>query len=226
MSRDIMLLIGQSNMAGRGLPNEVDPVADERIEMFRDGQWQRAVEPLHDDKETAGVGLAMSCASAYLEAFPQARIGLVPAAVGGTPLSRWMPGEDLYERALGIAREALRGGALKAILWHQGETDAQHLELAQSYGQRLAEMVDTLRQALDATDVPFVVGGLGDFLAVHPTCVHYGLVNDALQHLNVDRYGFASAAGLGEFDGIHFNSAALRILGQRYATELLRLVGA
>ena len=226
MSRDIMLLIGQSNMAGRGLPNEVDPIADGRIETFRDGQWQAAVEPLHNDKETAGVGLSMSCASAYLEALPQARIGLVPAAVGGTPLSRWMPGEDLYERALGIAREALGGGALKAILWHQGETDAQHLELAQSYGQRLAQMVITLRQALDATNVPFVVGGLGDFLAVYPTCVHYGLVNDALQNLNVDRCGFASAEGLGEFDGIHFNSAALRILGQRYATELLRLVGA
>ena len=221
-----MLLIGQSNMAGRGLLNEVDPIADGRIETFRYNQWQAAVEPLHNDKETAGVGLSMSCASAYLEAFTQARVGLVPAAVGGTPLSRWMPGEDLYERALGIAREALKGGALKAILWHQGETDAQHLELAQSYGQRLAEMVDTLRQALDATDVPFVAGGLGDFLAVHPTCVHYGLVNNALQNLNVDRCGFASAEGLGEFDSIHFNSAALRLLGRRYATELLRLVRA
>ncbi len=226
MSRDIMLLIGQSNMAGRGLPNEVDPIADGRIETFRDDQWQAAVEPLHNDKKTAGVGLSMSCASAYLEAFPQACVGLVPAAGGGTPLSRWMPGEDLYERALGIAREALKGGKLKAILWHQGETDAQNLELAQSYGQRLAEMVSTLRQALDATNVPFIVGGLGDFLADHPTCVHYGLVNDALQNLNVDRCGFASAAGLGEFDDIHFNSAALRLLGQRYATELLRLVGA
>lgn len=225
MSRDIMLLIGQSNMAGRGLPNEVDPIADGRIATFRDYQWKAAVEPLHNDKKTAGVGLSMSCASAYLEAFPQARVGLVPAAVGGTPLSRWMPGEDLYERALGIAQEALKGGKLKAIFWHQGETDAQTLELAQSYGQRLAEMVSALRQALDATNVPFIVGGLGDFLADHPTCVHYGLVNDALQNLNVDRCGFASAAGLGEFDGIHFNSAALRLLGQRYATELLRLVG-
>ena len=224
MSRDIILLIGQSNMAGRGRPNEVDPIADERIETFRDGQWQRAVEPLHDDKETAGVGLAMSCASAYLEAFPHARIGLVPSAVGGTPLSRWMPGEDLYQRALGIAREALAGGALKAILWHQGETDAQHIELAQSYGQRLAEMVVALRRALDAPDVPLVVGGLGDFLAAHPTCVHHALVNDALQNLRVDRCGFASASGLGEFDGIHFDSSALRIFGQRYAAELLRLI--
>ena len=56
MSRDIMLLIGQSNMAGRGLPNEVDPIADGRIETFRDDQWQAAVEPLHNDKKTAGVG--------------------------------------------------------------------------------------------------------------------------------------------------------------------------
>ena len=37
---------------------------------------------------------------------------------------------------------------------------------------------------------------------------------------------FVSAEGLGEFDGIHFNSAALRSLGQRYSTELLRLVRA
>ncbi len=226
MSRDIILLVGQSNMAGRGLPGEVDPIADRRIEMFRDGQWQAAVEPLHDDKETAGVGLSMSCASAYLEAFPQARVGLVPAAVGGTPLSRWMPGEDLYERALGIARDALKGGVLKAILWHQGETDAQDIELAQSYGQRLTEMVGTLRRALDATDVPFIVGGLGDFLAAHPTCVHHALVNDALQNVSADRCGFASATGLGEFDGIHFDAAALRTLGQRYAAELLRLIKA
>ena len=53
MSRDIMLLIGQSNMAGRGLLNEVDPIADGRIETFRYNQWQAAVEPLHNDKEKA-----------------------------------------------------------------------------------------------------------------------------------------------------------------------------
>ena len=87
-------------------------------------------------------------------------------------------------------------------------------------------MVDTLRQALNAINVPIVAGGLGNFLAVHPTCVHYGLVNNALQKLNVDRYVFASAEGLGEFYGIHFKSAALRSLGQHYSTELLRLVGA
>ena len=216
MSRDIMLLIGQSNMAGRA-----DPIADASKPSET---TKAAVEPLHNDKKTAGVGLSMSCVTPMQRTFPKRALASCQRPSGHTaePMDAR---RDLYERALGIAQEALQRGKLKAILWHQGETDAQTLEVAQSYGQRLAEMVSALRQALDATNVPFIVGGLGDFLADHPTCVHYGLVNDALQNLNVDRCGFASAAGLGEFDGIHFNSAALRLLGQRYATELLRLVG-
>ena len=46
-------------MAGRGLMDEVAPLADPRVSMFRDGNWQLAEEPLHTDKpERAGVGLA------------------------------------------------------------------------------------------------------------------------------------------------------------------------
>ncbi|MBT7549375.1 MAG: sialate O-acetylesterase, partial [Gemmatimonadetes bacterium] len=44
---DVFLLIGQSNMAGRGLMDEVAPLADPRVSMFRDGNWQQAEEPLH-----------------------------------------------------------------------------------------------------------------------------------------------------------------------------------
>ena len=138
MAKDLILLIGQSNMAGRGLLGEVPPIKNAHITMLRDDQWQQASEPLHTDKETAGVGLASSFASEYLGAFPEAEIGLVPSAVGGTPLSRWMPGCDLYENALVNARRAMEDGQLKAILWHQGEADAQDIALAQSYGQRLS----------------------------------------------------------------------------------------
>jgi len=224
MSKDLILLIGQSNMAGRGLLGEVPPIENAQIEMLRDGQWQAASEPLHTDKETAGVGLGSSFATEYLAAFPQAAIGLVPSAVGGTPLSRWMPGCDLYENALVNARRALEHGELKAILWHQGEADSQDSELAQSYGQRLDEMVAALREALDAPAVPFISGGLGDFLTDHETCIHYKVVNAALQNLSLPACAFARAAGLDHLgDGIHFSSAALREFGRRYASEFLRL---
>ena len=45
-------------MAGRGELNRVPPIDDDRIQMFRNGSWQKAIEPLHDDRpDLAGVGL-------------------------------------------------------------------------------------------------------------------------------------------------------------------------
>lgn len=34
------LMIGQSNMAGRGFVHEVVPIYNERIQMLRNGRWQ------------------------------------------------------------------------------------------------------------------------------------------------------------------------------------------
>ena len=81
MSKDLILLIGQSNMAGRGLMGEVAPLENARIEMLRDGEWQPASEPLHTDKETAGIGLAMSFAAEYLKTSPDVHVGLIPLSL-------------------------------------------------------------------------------------------------------------------------------------------------
>lgn len=35
-----VLMIGQSNMAGRGFLNEVPMICNERIQMLRNGRWQ------------------------------------------------------------------------------------------------------------------------------------------------------------------------------------------
>jgi hypothetical protein len=51
------LLIGQSNMAGRGPLDEVPPIVNSDVQMFRDGLWMPASEPLHTDKPAmAGIG--------------------------------------------------------------------------------------------------------------------------------------------------------------------------
>ena len=42
-----VLLIGQSNMAGRGFLHEVTPIYNENIFMLRNGRWQMMVEPIH-----------------------------------------------------------------------------------------------------------------------------------------------------------------------------------
>ena len=223
---DIFLLMGQSNMAGRGLLEDVEPIRDERIRVFQDGRWAMAEEPLHHDRPTAGIGLAMSFARSVLDAEPGKEIGLVPRAVGSTPLERWMPGADLYEGAMAAARKAAEDGAIKAVLWHQGEHDSKSEADASSYSQRFADMVTTLREQLGAPLLPVILGELGAYLSKRPDFPHYRTVNaelrkvpDALPHS-----AFVSAEGLTDKgDDLHYDARSLRIFGERYAAAFLGL---
>ena len=119
---DVYLLMGQSNMAGRGALAAEDRAAPEGIvKLDASGKWVPASEPIHFDKPVAGAGLAASFAKRV--ARPGVAVGLVPCAVGGTPLARWMPGADLYKAAVARAKIAQKSGTIRAILWHQGEGD-------------------------------------------------------------------------------------------------------
>ncbi len=227
MMMQIFLLIGQSNMAGRGNVDDVSPIRHPQIRMFREGQWMQAEEPLHTDKpELAGIGLGMSFAEELLNRDPDAIIGLVPCAVGGTPLYRWMPGADLYQQAVRITKHALQDGELCGILWHQGESDAHRREDAFSYGERLREMLTALRQEFTVPACPVLAGELGDFVQHQGTCGYFGVINSALYQLTdeLPRYRHVGSFGLthnGDF--LHFNAASLRDFGRRYARAYLAL---
>ena len=222
------LLIGQSNMAGRGRLEDVSILNNPQVSMFREGQWVRAVEPLHTDKpRMAGIGLGMSFAHEVLESTQEGPVGLIPCAVGGTPLSRWMPGADLYEDAVSIAKEALKNGVLKGILWHQGEGDSGASEDASSYSERFLEMICSLRSELSADDVPVLVGEMGEFLEDREDVPYFKLVNKALSDLEgvVPSLGFVSSEGLTDKgDNLHFNAKSLREFGSRYARAYLDMI--
>ena len=82
---DVYLLIGQSNMSGRGTLTPSNAVPNDRILKFtKDMKWAPAVEPLHFDRKNCGAGLAMSFARKMADAAPGRTIALVPCAVGGT----------------------------------------------------------------------------------------------------------------------------------------------
>ena len=223
--RSVFLLIGQSNMAGRGLLEEVPMLSDPRISMFRDGRWMTARDPLHTDKPTmAGVGLAMSFAARLLADDPQMSVGLVACAMGGTPLSLWMPGGELYGNAVSATRLALAGGGvLRGILWHQGEGDSGSEDTAASYGRRFGDMIHSLRSELSAEGVAVVAGELGPFLQAE----FMPLVNQQLWELesSMPAYGCVSAEGLTDKgDSVHFNSVSLREFGVRYAMKYAAVI--
>jgi hypothetical protein len=224
---NIFLLIGQSNMAGRGRLHESPALAHPRVFMFRDMAWCAAQEPLHTDiPSIAGAGLGMSFATELLKSMPSAQVGLVPCAVGGTPLSRWMPGQDLYNCAVSTALRALADGTLAGILWHQGEGDSGNPDDAHTYGQRFQKMIQRLRSDLGSHHAPFVAGELGEFLRDFPGLPYYEMVNQELRGLQgiLPAYACVSSKGLSDNgDHLHFNASSLREFGIRYAAKFLHL---
>ncbi len=224
----IYLLMGQSNMAGRG---GITPWSQETnpqiLAMTPDGHWVLARDPLHEQtgRTQPGVGPGHSFAQAMLQADPNGVIGLVPCAVGGSPLRRWIKGGDLYQHALGQARLARQTGILSGILWHQGESDSSGKADAETYESRLAGMIRDFRQDLGQPNLPVVVGQLGTFL--NPQKLPYAeIVRTALLRIpeDVPHTGIADSAGLADKgDHLHFNSDSQRELGVRYARAMLQL---
>ena len=215
------LLIGQSNMAGRGYRNEVPPIINEGIYMLRNGRWQMMAEPIHHDRPNAGVGLASSFAAAWRLRYPTYEIGLIPCADGGTSLDDWAVGGALFDNAVAQAKLAQRNSTLTGILWHQGESDC-FPELAKLYKEKLTVIIDALRRELAVPYIPMVVGGLGDFLTngmYGKYFSSYPLVNEALLSYaqSQPRCYYVTAEGLtANADGLHFNAASIRALGIRY----------
>ena len=222
-----ILIIGQSNMGGRGFVSEVDPIKNEKILVARNGRWRPMYVPVNPDRVTSGINLVESFADLYAKD-KDVEVGIIPCADGGSSLDQWVPGGLLFDHACYLAELASRTSTIAAVLWHQGESDCRedHYPL---YEKKLTNIISALRKRLDLYDVPFLVGGLGDFLndfPGSPVFKNYVHVNEALRSVarNVDRVGFVSAEGLGgNPDNMHFSAAALREFGVRYYREFLKL---
>ena len=219
------LLVGQSNMAGRGDLTPENTITAPDCFMLRMGRWQEMSEPINVDRAVAegacprsGANLAASFA-AQLQKETGAKIGLIPCADGGTRISQWQPGEILFDHAVFQARLAQRTSTLTAILWHQGESDCLAPEQLEAYPEQFLRTMRAFRAELG--DLPIVVGELG-----WPEYGFHGTPAELLREFNrrlpelaaqLPNCAVVSAAGLtARPDGLHFTTEALRTLGLRY----------
>lgn len=233
---DSFLLIGQSNMCGRGIIGQVPPI-DPRgmMYMLRNGRWQPMSEPINPDRRVyvdddtqirSGVSLAASFAESYANTYGR-EIGLIPCAEGGSKLLEWQPGEILLDHAIMQARLAQRSSNIAGILWHQGEGDSLRAEDCANYVKRFFTMLDHIIKELNLNDeLPVVLGELS-LLGL----ARWPLANDTNGALHEiaklrPRTGVASQQGLTlTADGMHFDSASYRELGRRYFSEYKRIRG-
>jgi hypothetical protein len=222
----LYLLAGQSNMAGRGKVEEEDKTPHPRVWVLaKDNTWQPATEPLHFDKPAViGVGPGLAFGKAMAELDTNIVIGLIPCAVGGSPIEVWEPGKYYeptkshpYDDAMARTRAAMQSGELKGIIWHQGESDSDSLH-APLYGAKLGALVGRFRKDLKIKSLPFVAGTIAGFYeSSHP---YAKTVNEAVMQLpaHVKGTAYVSAADLKEKgDKTHLDSPSARELGRRYA---------
>ncbi|XP_057729145.1 probable carbohydrate esterase At4g34215 [Arachis stenosperma] len=234
--KNIFILAGQSNMAGRGGVSEttatwdgvVPPESQPKPSILRLNaklELVEAQEPLHADidvTKTNGVGPGMAFANTILEKRPGfGVVGLVPCAIGGTNISEWERGKVHYTRMMKRVKASLQGGgALQALLWYQGESDTLLLSDAQSYRTRLAKFFLDLRADLNSPLLPIIqvalASGEGPYI---DTVREAQLDMDLLNLRTVDAKGLP----LGP-DGLHLTTQAQVHLGQVMADAFLQFV--
>ena len=218
------LIIGQSNMSGRGYIEDVEPINNERLFVLRNGRWRAMYAPVNPDRRTSGVNLAESFADLYSKE-KNVDVGIIACADGGTNLDQWCVGGLLFDHACYMASLAMRTSTIAGVLWHQGESDCAD-DKYPVYEDKLTAIFDAFRRRLNLYDVPFMVGGLGDFLKdfdrIPAIAQNYHHINNALKSYADQNplVGFVPADGLGANpDNIHFSAEALREFGVRYYNE-------
>jgi hypothetical protein len=175
-NKNIFILAGQSNMAGRGgvanntitgiatwdgiVPPQCSPNPS-ILKLSANLTWVLAHDPLHDDidvNKTNGIGPGMAFANHVLDKDPNfGIIGLVPCAIGGTKISEWERGTFLYKQMMRRVQASLQnGGTIQALLWYQGESDTERQEDAKSYKAKLDKFFLDVRDDLQSPMLPII----------------------------------------------------------------------
>jgi hypothetical protein len=225
----LYILIGQSNMAGRGpITEETKNQGNPRLFMLnKDQEWVLAKNPLHFDKpKVAGVGPGLTFGIDMAEANPNVKIGLIPCAVGGTSIEKWAPGgydkntkTHPFDDALVRIKAAMKSGVIKGVIWHQGEANSSERKAPQ-YLAQLERLVSRIREEVGNPELPFIVGELGRYRP------NYQLINAELSKVpkTIPFTGLVGSEGLvHKGDTTHFDGPSANVLGHRFAEKMIKL---
>lgn len=245
---DVFLVIGQSNMAGRGEMLSVDRGVIEGVWILDSAdRIVPADAPLNrwstvrKSRKMQGLNPAYAFSRKVAKTTGR-RILLVMNARGATTLGQWMKdapeyfyrtaaGDDpekdglpipsLYGEAVRRGLEGMKHGTLRAILWHQGEGNSSQSN-APHYLKQLSQFVSQLRGDLGVgEEVPFIAG---EICYDYENAVYFNpeimRIGEAVKNGHaVSAEGCASRP-----DNVHFSREGQLLLGERYADAVLKTV--
>ena len=233
-TRDIYLVIGQSNTAGRGLIEAEDNVPLSGVDLLNtNGQWESAYGGMNrysTIKKTTyqGVNYAYTFGK-VINQITGNQVGIVCNAQGGSSIGQWAVDGEFYNEAVARTQQAIAaGGELKGILWHQGEANRNN---SSWYLSSLNNIVTALRAELG--NVPFIAGQLSQDRDTDTANDNFNAMMEGISSVISDA-DYAESIGLttnadglesgDETDATHFDNYSQRILGRRYAAKVLSLI--
>ena len=228
----LILVIGQSNMSGRGQPPFTIATSDLAVNYSNAGRWEHLADPYDDESPSgavdedvsAGGSMIPGIANSLLQTF-DLPIAFVPSAKGGSNLySQWSyrnPSNHydtttLYGQSITKAQQV---GGVELIIMHQGEADLSDGRTEANYEADFATMIGHYRQDL-YSDIPIFIcqlGTVGSGTDARAT----GIRN--AQH-DVDNgtsiFMGATAMELPRMDTWHYTTPALTVIGSRVANAI------
>lgn len=214
---EVFIAAGQSNASNHG--NTRESPQDDRVSAWNGRGWQLAIDP--QPLAEGDGGSPWPVLGDLLAERLHIPVGMISVGEGGTAVYQWLPQYDYYQRIKNALLMLGPNGA-RAVLWHQGESDAAHGTSADTYAEQLRAIITQSR--LDAGyDVLWFIAGAsylsqpkeheeairrGQRAVCDDTLTFQGAVTDDLR-------------GEYRYDGTHFSDAGLREHARRWADALL-----
>lgn len=233
---DIVLVVGQSNTYYGDDLDLLEPyVQSEHIKQLgRHGDVNYkvipATEPLENhSKPTNKGGYVLTFASLYANSVldDNHKLLLIPCAKSGSSFMHgdWKKGNALYKDAVERTNYILshfRTSELRAILWHQGESDVDN----ENYETDLDNFILNIREDLNNEETPFLLGGMVPYWVKQKSkrMAIQTIIKNTPNRIKNTRYSdpefpFIIEKKDNTVDSIHYDAKGLRELGQRYFLE-------
>jgi hypothetical protein len=236
----IFLLAGQSNMDGCGISSELpdkykDPPVNVRVWDNRENKWVMLGETTFSRNRDLQFGPEMEFSHRLSKAYPDHNIRLIKTSGGGTKLfNQWCPGCSMYKRFAGNIRNALsdldagnRKYEICGLLWMQGESDSETVEMASAYEENLRIFLDSVRLEINKPALPVVIGRISSSLLLETPWVfdQTPIVQQAQETVaredpnvfivNTDKFSTLP-------DNTHFDTKGQLKLGRKMARIMIR----
>jgi len=231
---DIFIIAGQSNSAGYGRDTVYDPPEPGLHVLRHSNRWDMASHPLNDSTDTlheANRERSNPGHSPYLSFARQMKkvlgypIGLIPAALGGSPLKAWNPDEQgtLYRNMMDFLKD---NGItkVKGVLWYQGCSDADKVRY-ETYRERFINMVSHWRRDMNDDKLPFFTVQINRFKvpATEKSDMAWSIIREAQRQIPkvIDNIYVIPSLDCMLSDLIHNSAVSNMMLGERLARLVL-----